>query len=317
MGLLEQPIESAFRPQSTVLVAGAGGGFDLIAGLSVALGLERAGHRVVLANLSFTQLEGVTGGEWVHDVCLRADADCRSSEGYFPEAWLSEWFRDRGREVPVYCLQKAGGVPLADAYRALVERQDIDSLVLVDGGVDAVLRGDEHSLGTPTLDHLSIAAAAQLELRTKVVACIGFGAERHDRISHAQALNRFADLAASGALLGVESLVQSSEITRLWLEALAHIHRRQGPLRQSIVSASIEAAVRGRFGDTSVNARTEQTPIWISPLTALCWYFELDAVAAAKPYLAALQQTRTVKEASEIIEKHHAEHRTDHVPIPI
>lgn len=317
MSMLQQPIESRFAEPCRVLVAGAGGGFDVIAGLGIALGLARTGHTVHLANLSFMPLEAVIGGRWVDDVTLRVDADCTIGESYAPEIWLSEWYRRAGQDVPVYCFKKVGAAPLSAAYSRLAAELALDALVLVDGGVDAFLRGDEFSLGTPTLDQISVAAASSLSLPVKIAASIGFGAERWDRISHAQALRRFAELTAIDGLLGVESLVAASDVGRQWLDAIHHVHSRQGPLMRSIVSGSIEAAMRGRFGELAVNQRTEQTPIWISPLTALCWFFELDAVARQKPYLDALSATETVQAASDVINAYHAAHRTEPESIPI
>ena len=43
-------------------------------------------------------------------------------------------------------------------------------------------------------------------------------------------------------------------------------------------------------------------PPWISPLTALVWYFDADAVARAKPYYSEALGTRTVAEMASVIE---------------
>jgi hypothetical protein len=48
------PLASSRR----VLVAGAGGGYDVFAGLPLAFALRAAGKHVALANLSFTYLGG-------------------------------------------------------------------------------------------------------------------------------------------------------------------------------------------------------------------------------------------------------------------
>jgi hypothetical protein len=154
-------------------------------------------------------------------------------------------------------------------------------------------------------------------LPVKAAASIGFGAEQRDGICHAQALHRFADLTREGALLGVESLIARTEVGRLWAEAVNHIHGRQGLLRQSVVADSIRAAMRGGYGEMSVNARTQQTPLWVSPLMALCWYFDLDAVARAKPYLAELRETETIEEASRLINDYNERHRAPRESIPI
>src|SRR4051794_15578352 len=51
------PLFAALAPARRVLIAGAGGGFDIYAGLPLAIALWSAGKDVHLANLSFAQLE--------------------------------------------------------------------------------------------------------------------------------------------------------------------------------------------------------------------------------------------------------------------
>lgn len=315
--MLPQPIDVLFPERSSILVSGGGGGFDLIVGLGVAFALLDRGHTVHLANLSFTPLRGVERAAWLCSGCLRVDADSVPWESYAPEIYLSRWFREQGQERPIFCFEKVGGVELSGAYHRLAEELGLDGLILIDGGVDALFRGDEYSLGTPTLDFLSVAAASSLPLSTKLLACIGFGAERYDRISHAQALAQIAELTKAGAFLGTAPLFKESSVGQRWLSALAFVHRCQGPLHRSIVADSIKAAMEGNFGDTVVNERTRQTPIWISPLTHLHFFFWLDAIAERKPYLAELRQTSDVSAANSIIDAYHRLHQRLAERIPI
>lgn len=92
---------------------------------------------------------------------------------------------------------------------------------------------------------------------------------------------------------------------------------RGGHTSASTDSPKRPSSVQGSFGEMPVNARTQQTPMRISPLSALCWYFHLDAVAAAKPYLVELRETDTVDQASQIIDGYNDAHRTRAEPIPI
>ena len=57
-----------------VLIAGAGGGFDVFGGLPLYFWLKRAGKQVHLANLSFTDLSGCRGEQPV-PALLRVKAD--------------------------------------------------------------------------------------------------------------------------------------------------------------------------------------------------------------------------------------------------
>ena len=59
------PLFAALAPARRVLIAGAGGGFDVYAGLPLALALWHSGVEVHLANLSFSELELVGRDCWV------------------------------------------------------------------------------------------------------------------------------------------------------------------------------------------------------------------------------------------------------------
>ena len=51
-------IPDSLLASSSVLIVGAGGGFDIFAGLPLFAALRAAGKKVTLANLSFTYLGG-------------------------------------------------------------------------------------------------------------------------------------------------------------------------------------------------------------------------------------------------------------------
>ena len=61
MGCLQLPFFAELEEARTVLLAGAGGGFDVFSGLPLYFGLRAAGKQVHLANLSFSHLEHATG----------------------------------------------------------------------------------------------------------------------------------------------------------------------------------------------------------------------------------------------------------------
>ena len=61
------------RPGSRVLICGAGGGWDFVCGLPIALELEARGHRAHLLSYSFTDLDAIEGASWqgVRGACSR------------------------------------------------------------------------------------------------------------------------------------------------------------------------------------------------------------------------------------------------------
>jgi len=80
-------IFNLLAPARKVLVAGCGGGYDILSGLPLYFALRRQGKSVYLANLSFTDLPGETSSNFC-EVCVRVTDDMAvrlSANGYFPE----------------------------------------------------------------------------------------------------------------------------------------------------------------------------------------------------------------------------------------
>ena len=301
--LLEPPFFTRLRDARRVLVAGAGGGFDVYAGLPLALALRAAGKEVHLANLSFSDLYGLDAGAWVGDdvAAIRPDTAVRGR--YFPEHSLARWLAAHNLPATVYAFPQTGVRPLRAAYRALLDHLGgVDAIVLVDGGTDILMRGDEHGLGTPEEDMASLAAVAGLdEAAERLVACLGFGVDAYHGVSHALVLENLAALDREGAYLGAFSLPRASEEGRLFLDAVEHA-QRDTPGRPSIVQGSVAAAVRGEFGDVRFTERTRNSELFVNPLMALYFCVEAPALARRNLYLDRLADTALMRQISTAIE---------------
>src|SRR5262245_36898953 len=182
--LFHLPFLGELAEAQSVLVAGAGGGYNVFSGLPLYFGLRSAGKRAHLANLSFTDLEKASGRR-LSPALLEVTADSGGSKSYFPERYLCEWFRAQGEEVPVHCFDRTGTGPIRRGYQALVERLQLDAVVLVDGGTDSLMRGDEAGLGTPHEDIASVAAADDVDVPRKLLVCTAFGVDTFHGVSHA------------------------------------------------------------------------------------------------------------------------------------
>src|SRR5262249_32648111 len=146
--VIVQPFFQVLQPARRVLLAGAGGGFDNFCGLPLFFALRDAGKECFLANLSFSRLDDCGTrrlGPVLHEVT--ADGSPPGYINYFPELYLAQWFRRQGEEIAVFALERTGVVPLRQAYENLLERLQFDTLLLVDGGTDSLMRGDEWELG--------------------------------------------------------------------------------------------------------------------------------------------------------------------------
>jgi hypothetical protein len=301
--LSEPPLFTRLRPARRILLAGAGGGFDIYAGLPLAIALSAQGKEVHLANLSFTDLEALDIDVWLEPGVAAIGPDTAGNDHYFPERALARWLRSEDRPDTVYAFPRTGVRPLRTAYRTLVDRLGIDAIVLVDGGTDILMQGDEAGLGTPEEDMTSLAAVAGLPDVDGFVACLGFGIDAYHGVCHAHVLENLAALERDGAYLGAFSIPSASVEAKAYLAAVAHA-QSVTPLRPSIVNGQIAAAIRGEFGDCRFTARTANSELFVNPLMGLYFTVDLAGLAGHVGYLDQLEGTDHMSQVSLIIERH-------------
>ncbi|MES2459950.1 MAG: DUF1152 domain-containing protein [Armatimonadota bacterium] len=302
MSFLRIPFFDAVADAQTILIAGAGGGYDIFSGLPLYFGLRSMGKTVHLANLSFSQLYGSTGkrhGETLVEVTHETEGSLR----YFPEVHLARWFHhERGEDVSIFGIDRVGARPVAAAYKNLVAHLGgVDAVILVDGGTDSLMRGDESGLGTPEEDIASINAVDKLEgVTTKLLVCLGFGVDTFHGVCHRQFLEAVADITRAGGYLGAWSLTPDMPEVSAYESAVEWTHRAMFN-NPSIVSSSIVSAIQGHFGNYHANYRTQGSELFINPLMSLYWAFQLDSVARRCLYLDRIQATETWLELSGVI----------------
>jgi len=284
-------LPSALENSQRVLVAGAGGGFDVYAGLPIYERLRLLGKKVFLANLSFVSL-GTTSADALTRALYAVKPTTVGQDFYFPERSLAQFLSRQGEPVTVYAFEKLGVAPIREGYGHLVRSLDLDAIVLVDGGTDILLRGDEAGLGTPAEDMASLAAVAAMHVPTRIVACVGFGIDAYHGVCHAHWLENVAALTADGAFLGAAALLERMPEVRLYLDAV-NAADMATPMQPSIVNGSVASAIEGRFGDYHRSRRTQSSKLFINPLMSLLWMFDLAAVARRNLYLGSLEDTET------------------------
>jgi hypothetical protein len=297
------PLFDVLASSRRVLVAGAGGGFDVFGAVPLKVALEAGGTHVELANLSFTDL-GLTEAEQIHEACWRVE-ERSPGPAYFPERTLARWMARRGAPSVVYAFPRTGVVQTKSAYQQLVAELEIDTIVLVDGGTDSLMRGTEDGLGTPVEDMTSIAAVNGLAGVTKLLCCLAFGVDAYHGVSHAHVLESVAAASRAGGFLGVTSILPGMPEADAYLDAVEFANREM-PARPSIVANSVASAIEGHYGDHHRTARTGGSQLWINPLMSIYWSFRLDVIAAQSAYLAKLRETRSVEETAAIIRSHRA-----------
>ena len=141
------------------------------------------------------------------------------------------------------------------------------------------MRGDEAGLGTPQEDMVSLLAAHSVSgVPRKLLACIAFGVDAFHGVSHANFLENVAALIREGGYLGAWALTREMQEFELYREASEFVAARTSR-RSSIVNTSIISAVEGRFGDYHATCRTQGSQLFINPLMAIYWGFDVEKVA--------------------------------------
>jgi len=294
-----------------ILIAGCGGGFDFCHGLPLFFACRKLGKDVHFANLTFASIDKCDADilcccQDGRRALVKVTADTKfKNSNYCPEKWISCWFRKHLKEeVPVYTFGRVGPLPLRKAYKYLIKALKVDLVLLVDGGSDSLMAGDEDKLGTLSEDISSIAAIRPLLsftlrpgscLKDALLVVLGLGADRYHGVSDAATLRAIAELTRSGGYYGSFCLLSGMSEVELYRKALEFVHARM-PDEKSIVGSLILDSIAGQFGDYHSNKRTEGTKLFINPLMSMYFFFDLNAVAARIKYLSYVSDAKTTSE---------------------
>jgi hypothetical protein len=293
---LNLPILNRLSKCKNLLIAGMGGGFDVFCGLPIYFELKKHGINAHLANFSFSDIENVDFGIRLTKSLVGVTPHTGRLFPYFPELHLANWFKEkRNEEVTIWCFHKTGAAPLTENYKILVEHLSLDGILLVDGGVDSLVRGDEGEMGTAIEDLTSLYAVNQLtSINTRIVACIGFGAEKN--LTHAHIFENIALLTKAGGFLGACSLTPQMESYQAYDEAVMFVQGNEFQ-DSSVINSSIVSAVRGNFGDYHLTEKTKRSHLWISPLMPIYWFFDFGCVVKQNKLLPEIEGTMLFRDA--------------------
>lgn len=285
------------------LIAGAGGGYDITHGIPLYLYLTKTlGKEVVLANFSFTELPR-SGAVKVFDGTYKITKDC-AMLNYFPENLICQWLWNHLKiDTSIYAFDYELGVqPLRQAYNYLIDQYQLDTVLLVDGGTDSVIFGDEQTMGTIVEDANSMIAAVKSNAKNKYIAAIGFGIDHFHGVNHYNFLENVATLIHDGGYLGAFSLTKEMPEGKEYLALTQYIHQHSH--YPSIVNNSIAGAMSGDFGDIHATQRTEGSELFINPLMPLYWTFKLETITQRMEFASLLENTLSIQDVKTAIQRH-------------
>ncbi len=305
---LNLPILPQILSCKNLLIAGLGGGFDIFCGLPLYFELKNMPLNVHLANFSFSDIVSLKNGAiagWncgfsLSDTLVGVTAETESLNYYFPELYLSQWFKEIKKEtVTIWCFHQTGVVDLMRNYRLLIDHLNIDGIILVDGGVDSLIIGNEKELGTVAEDAISLAAVSEItDIENKFICCLGFGAERD--INYAQILENIAKLTNLGGFLGNCSLIPQMPSFQDYENAVLYVQNQ--PLQEcSVINSSVISAVRGNYGNYHLTQKTKGSILSISPLMSLYWFFDFATVVKENLFLSELYSTENILDVLKVL----------------
>lgn len=299
---LKLPLWSMMEAANVIFISGCGGGFDVLQGLPLYFKLKGMGKTVYLGNLTSSNIKTtdapvlVSASDLAQSPVLfevTADSNLTKSatpaNAYFPEKYLCEWFRSIGTELAVYTFMKRGITSLTTAYRYLLSRFNIDLIILLDGGNDSLMAGDEHQLGTPAEEMMTMFAVHSLDCKA-VLVCLGLGADRFHGVSDCSTFRAVAELTAGDGFLGAFSLVKSMPEVQGYLDASTYVQTRM-PTSLNYVHYYVSSALDGHFG--AFSPPSSEHSLFTTPLMCHYFSFSLPSVIRRVKYRELVEDTKT------------------------
>lgn len=293
-----QFFDEILEKAKNVLICGAGGGYDITGGVPLLTYLVGKGKCVTIGSLSFTNVEKLPNYQDFSEIegLDYINSTNKTEKLYCPEAWICDWLeKTKQIETGIWIFDKLGAKQVSRAYEYIVKRYNIDTIILVDGGVDAVLKGNETSIGTPAEDLVSLAAAYVQNVPEKLVCCVGFGSEIRDGVLLGQALARVAELTKENGFYGVAAIESLSEFGKDYMNVVSYLFENQKGLKTSHIHGIVLDAIAGGFGRKGKH-------VYLTPLLNMIWFFNLNTVFETHCFAKHILETENMFQSAAIAE---------------
>lgn len=322
--MLPKFLKSLSNPAiSTVFLTGCGGGFDFVHSMCLIPELKRLGKSFIIGSYSFGDPESISGEVIFRSkgvspvIAKKVSAKSECSERYCPEvaicAYLDLQFpEDSPHFIYAYYARDYSIPLLTELHQKIFSFHNINAVLLIDGGSDSLIKGDEAGFGDPIEDAVSVAAVAFItspEILFKALVCIGLGADRYNDVSDCSSLRAIAEITKLGGFLGSVALEKESPGYEFYKNCLEHIYSMQS--FRSVLSGSILASVEGFFDSEIIQEimgnRVMDGNVFVWPLMSMLWAFDPVVVADRSDVIKWIKDCETAQECEIVFHRHRNE----------
>lgn len=294
-------VEELLRSCDSVLIAGCGGGGDIVQTVNVmnyakTLGVKNVCLATIPVNwwgvfadgCEITDLDWYQPQERIHENCVRVLPESKLNGGMGAgrltyEITLAGLYPD----VPVYGVGLSNGLPgVLAGMEAIVEKHKCELFICADIGSDTFFTGEETQVCSPLIDAISVICASDLPV-PGVYALNGYGGDAEMHIQHLD--RNMGAVMREGGFLGASGITQKDVLDLEKVFSIMGNDDIQGwPLK----------AARGEMGIFYVKR-------WFSiervPAAAVTFYFDPDVISRLNPVIEVVRNTETLQQAEDAI----------------
>lgn len=178
-----------------IIISGAGGGYDIFGGMLIYNNFKK--EEIILSNLSFTStniLDNLVKSRKIEEICYKCykiyPGNYAENIEYFPEYKLANKLNHIVYAICSYEYTSE----IKNFYDKILSIYKIDSIYLIDGGCDILLKGNEGFLGTPVEDMMHLKAVTDLNINNKYVYAIGMNVDCGNDVIESELIKRIHEL---------------------------------------------------------------------------------------------------------------------------
>lgn len=302
----------------TIMISGCGGGYDIFGGLPLYFKMTSTAKKIILVNFSFTDQQ-TCDVLTEHKMATKLDHYLYRMIGYEHHDGVSSTFCPEARLAtclnhPVYAILIHENPTLSDLARCydniLKEEGPIDTIYLVDGGCDVLLRGNERALATPVEDMMHLKIIRGLQIPEKFVMAVGVDVDIADGVDPADLDERLRRLEP------IKIHEWCWNLTDPLISKYRDIVLKCQPINsivQSLIIASLEGHT-GNFVPGHLKNRIRKSKITLSPRLCTAFIYPLDRIADDVLYLDLLTPDLDTEQVDDLIGEFH--HNLIHKSIP-